>query len=98
MALEDVGTVTTYLICYDIVNDRRRNRVAKRLEKAGDRVQWSVFEVTATLSAKSKLISDLTARIELSQDSVRVYLIGARGAIERVGVCRPDGPAEVWET
>ena len=33
-----------YLICYDVVNDRRRNRVSRLLEGYGLRVQKSVFE------------------------------------------------------
>jgi CRISPR-associated protein Cas2 len=33
-----------YLVCYDIVSDRRRNKVAKLLEAYGLRVQKSVFE------------------------------------------------------
>lgn len=37
--------MTTYLICYDIEDDRERNRVAKCLERYGDRVQYSVFEL-----------------------------------------------------
>ena len=33
-----------YLVCYDIVSDRRRNKVSKLLEAYGLRVQKSVFE------------------------------------------------------
>lgn len=34
-----------YLICFDISNDKTRNRVGKYLETFGNRVQKSVFEV-----------------------------------------------------
>jgi CRISPR-associated protein Cas2 len=37
--------MNSYLICYDITDDRDRNRVARLLERYGDRVQYSVFEV-----------------------------------------------------
>ena len=34
----------TYLICYDIRDDKRLTRVAKTMRGFGDRVQYSVFE------------------------------------------------------
>lgn len=37
--------MNSYLICYDITDNRDRNRVARLLERYGDRVQYSVFEV-----------------------------------------------------
>jgi CRISPR-associated protein Cas2 len=37
--------MNSYLICYDITDDRDRNRVAHLLERYGERVQYSVFEV-----------------------------------------------------
>lgn len=33
-----------YIVCYDIVSDRIRNRIVKTLEGYGRRVQYSVFE------------------------------------------------------
>jgi CRISPR-associated protein Cas2 len=35
---------TTYLVCYDIADDKRLARVAKLMKGFGDRVQKSVFE------------------------------------------------------
>ena len=35
---------TTYLVCYDISNDKRLARVHKTMRGFGDRVQYSVFE------------------------------------------------------
>jgi CRISPR-associated endonuclease Cas2 len=37
-----------YLVCYDVVLDRRRNKVAHILEGYGLRVQKSVFECVLT--------------------------------------------------
>lgn len=34
-----------YLVAYDIVDDRRRTKIAKVLESYGDRIQYSVFVV-----------------------------------------------------
>lgn len=36
-----------YLIAYDIPDDRRRTRVAKKLLEYGDRIQYSVFVIDA---------------------------------------------------
>jgi CRISPR-associated protein Cas2 len=33
------------VVCYDVVDDRRRNRIFKLLKDYGRRVQYSVFEV-----------------------------------------------------
>ncbi|MFN5864938.1 MAG: CRISPR-associated endonuclease Cas2, partial [Pseudanabaena sp.] len=33
-----------WLVCYDVADDRRRLRLAKRLEQSCQRVQRSVFE------------------------------------------------------
>lgn len=46
----------TYLICYDITDDKLRTRIAKRLERAGClRVQKSVF-IAPHFEAKRLLI------------------------------------------
>jgi CRISPR-associated protein Cas2 len=37
-----------YLICYDIADDRRRDRVSRFLEGYGLRIQKSVFECVLT--------------------------------------------------
>ena len=34
----------TYLVCYDIANDKRLRKVFQILRKSGDRLQLSVFE------------------------------------------------------
>ena len=61
----------TYLICYDIENDRERTRVARLLERYGERIQYSVFEVhlarqTELLGLKEELrglVSEADAEI-----------------------------------
>ncbi len=40
----------TYLVCYDISEERRLARVAKTMRGFGDRVQYSVFECQFTSS------------------------------------------------
>jgi CRISPR-associated protein Cas2 len=40
--------VRRFLVAYDIPSDRRRERLAKCLERHGDRVQYSVFVIDAS--------------------------------------------------
>ena len=35
----------TWLVCYDISNDKKRTKTGKLLEQYGERVQESVFEI-----------------------------------------------------
>lgn len=67
-----------YLICYDIVQDSRRNRVAKLLEAYGLRVQKSVFEVMLTPEQYQKLHKRLGWIIALETDQVRFYPLTKR--------------------
>lgn len=63
-----------YIICYDIVDDRLRDKVVKQLKGVGCRAQKSVFECP-DLSEKQflKLKDVLEGIIDHTQDSVRYY-------------------------
>lgn len=62
-----------YLVCYDIVKDRRRNKVAHLLEGYGLRVQKSVFECVLTPAQQEMLQRKLERYIEPKEDQVRFY-------------------------
>ncbi|WP_013334745.1 CRISPR-associated endonuclease Cas2 [Gloeothece verrucosa] len=66
---------TLYLVCYDIVQDSRRNRVSKLLEAYGCRVQKSVFEILAAKSQYDKLKQKLEKMLNLDEDQLRFYII-----------------------
>jgi len=66
-----------YLICYDVVLDRRRNRVAHLLEGYGMRVQKSVFECLLNDSQYEMLERKLTKYINAEEDQVRFYPMSA---------------------
>lgn len=53
-----------YLIAYDIASSSTRNKVATRLEKAGQRVQKSVFMVQCSPEKCQQLVQDLLEIIE----------------------------------
>ncbi len=65
-----------YVISYDIVEDRRRNKIAKLLEGYGQRVQYSVFEChidKKTLKILYAKLQDLTQ--DMQEGSVYIYFL-----------------------
>ena len=62
-----------YLICYDVVKDKRRNKVAKLLEGYGLRVQKSVFECMLTEKQYEMLIRKLNKYLNADEDQLRFY-------------------------
>ena len=53
---------TTYLICYDISNDKRLRRVFKVCKDYGVHLQYSVFESDLSPAEKTELERKLTSR------------------------------------
>ncbi|HHP7244723.1 MAG TPA: CRISPR-associated endonuclease Cas2 [Elainellaceae cyanobacterium] len=66
-----------YLVCYDVVRDRRRNRVAHLLEGYGMRVQKSVFECLLNEHQYDLLQRKLAKYINAQEDQVRFYPLTA---------------------
>lgn len=61
------------LVTYDIPNDTRRTRLAKRLEQLGQRVQYSVFILrNRNLQEVRSVIEFL---IDPEEDNVRIHPI-----------------------
>lgn len=73
------------LVAYDIVDDRRRDRVAVALQEHGDRLQYSVFVVDGRPASFVRLKAKLTDLIDVECDAVMFCDLGPRdAAIERV--------------
>ncbi|MEV7227238.1 CRISPR-associated endonuclease Cas2 [Polymorphospora sp. NPDC051019] len=93
--------VRRHLIAYDVSDDVRRTKVAKKLESYGDRVQYSVFVVDAGPAKLLRLRTWLVGTIDQSTDSVLICDLGhLRGNEHRlldvIGRGRPitsHGPA-----
>ena len=66
-----------YVLAYDIVDDRRRQKIAKLCESAAERVQDSVFEGYFTPLELGKLVKKAKRLMKLEQDSLRVYSLCA---------------------
>lgn len=87
------ATQSTWVISYDIVDDKRRTKVHRLLESRGQPVQYSVFEVLATEAELDALLKELTKpeRFEGSTDSVRAWRLCAacQGSVRLVGAGPP---------
>lgn len=66
------------LVCYDIVQDDRRSRVASTLEAYGNRVQYSVFEVYVSQSTLRELRRQLEAMLDSLTDRITFYRLCTR--------------------
>ena len=72
------------LIIYDIVDNRRRVKIAKLLSGDGFRVQKSAFEAMRSRQKYEKLIAEIPGLIK-KEDSVRVYRITGKGQVSSWG-------------
>lgn len=62
-----------YIIAYDIVDDKRRNKISKILEKYGSRVNFSVFECMFTDSQLLRVQKEIGNMIASKEDTVVYY-------------------------
>jgi len=75
----------TYLVCYDITEDKRREKVFKVCKNHGGHLQFSVFECDLTASELTGLKRELMAVISLAEDQVLFVSLGpTEGRGERV--------------
>ncbi len=75
-----------YLVCFDIVDDRIRERVAKCLKAYGVRVQKSVFECSNLSEERFlKMKNRIEDLIDNHVDTVRYYLI-CKGCLKNVEI------------
>lgn len=74
MARGEMLTVFTY----DVSENKRRRKIAKLLEDAATRVQYSVFETRMT-HQRAEVVAQRVSSLLGDGDSLRVYAIGADG-------------------
>ncbi len=63
---------------YDVSSDKRRRKIARLLEDAATRVQYSVFETRMTRAEADALAQQIAAHLG-EGDSLRLYVIGHDG-------------------
>lgn len=69
-----------YLVCYDVIHDRRRDRVSRLLEGYGLRIQKSVFECVLTPDQYALLQRRFQTKRYLNpdEDQIRFYPMSPR--------------------
>ena len=73
------------LVIYDIVDNKRRVRFAKKMNGYGFRVQKSAFEAMISESLYRKLLADIPGLIDKTLDTVRIYKIRGYGEVRLFG-------------
>lgn len=66
-----------YVLVYDIVNDRRRNRLHRTLKDYGTAVQRSVFEFDLSPKEADAMMERVEKLISPEEDTVRLYRLCA---------------------
>lgn len=72
------------LIIYDIVDNRKRVKLAKYLQGYGQRVQKSAFEAHLTRKVYDKMISGISSYCG-EEDSIRIYRMIGKGMVSSWG-------------
>lgn len=86
------------LVCYDIIDDRRRAKVARMLEGYGERVQKSVFECYLDPRREAELRRELARLADAACDRVRFYTLCGRdlNLILNWGCRAPPTDRHLW--
>ena len=66
----------TFLVCYDICDDKRLKKVFKTMRNYGDQLQYSVFECQMTATDLVRCRTDLAAIIKNNEDQVLFVNLG----------------------
>jgi len=75
----------TYLVCYDIADEKRLRKVFKTCKNFGDHLQYSIFECDLSESEKINLETALKEIIDHKKDQVIFVRLGpAEGRGDRV--------------
>jgi CRISPR-associated protein Cas2 len=76
---------TSYLVCYDIADDKRLRQVFKTMRGYGDHLQYSVFECQLTPMDLARCRAELSKIIKHDEDQVLFVNLGpAEGRGDRV--------------
>jgi CRISPR-associated protein Cas2 len=92
--------MTFYFVCYDISDDKRRDKVFKVLLDFGLHRQFSVFECKLTETDYLRMKARLGELIDADEDQVLFIPLNGElyNAVETIGQPRTvdDGPAQIF--
>ncbi|HZT69788.1 MAG TPA: CRISPR-associated endonuclease Cas2 [Terriglobia bacterium] len=75
----------SYLVCYDISDEKRLHKVFKAMRNYGDHLQYSVFECQLTPTDLARCRNELSQIIHHDEDQVLFVNLGpAEGRGDRV--------------
>jgi CRISPR-associated protein Cas2 len=75
----------SYLVCYDVADDKRLRNVFRTMKNYGDHLQFSVFECQFTPTDLARCRAELAAIIHHTEDQVLFVSLGpAEGRGDRV--------------
>lgn len=86
-----------YIVCYDVSDPKRLNRVFRKMNGFGDPVQYSVFSCDLSDEEKVLLKAALTKLINQREDRVLIVNVGpadGRGQVSIESLGRGAGPAK----
>ena len=61
---------TSYLVCYDISDDKRLRQVFRAMRAWGDHLQYSIFECQLTATDFARMRAELAGLIQHKEDQV----------------------------
>lgn len=84
----------TYVVAYDVCDQKRLRRVFKKMRGFGDHVQYSVFRCDLSDQERNLMIEALWDLIKHDEDQVLIFDIGpsdgrADGAVRMLGKAKP---------
>jgi len=93
---QDNSSRRLVLIIYDIVKDKRRNKINKFLEGYGKRIQKSAFECFLNEGMYKKVTDKLAKMIDEKEDLLRVYRFSHRCEIRCWGSVGKSEDEQYW--
>lgn len=76
------------IVSYDIVDTKKRTKLAKKLLNYGLRVQYSVFECDLSAEKIKEMEQTALKFVDLTKDSLRIYRLcdSCRARIDSFGI------------
>ena len=62
-----------FIVSYDIVDNKMRTKLSKKLCNYGQRVQYSVFECSLDKNQYKEMLKETLQFVDLEKDSLRIY-------------------------
>lgn len=73
------------VVSYDVVDDRKRTKIAKAMKSYGERVQKSVFECRIDDQQFIRMKKAVESIMDMNEDSVRFYFL-CKGCVDRIEI------------